>query len=121
MAELGDQSIPELLYKSHQVFMILLGSCWDHLFPYLLNEEICKIDSALTDKSLRSLYLHQVSKFYLANRILSTFELEWILKRGIDLTICRFDFEHDGKSQHRLNLTVTDINEMIACYLYRGI
>ena len=100
MDDLGDQRTPELLYKSHQVFMFLLGSCWDHLFPYLMNEDIGNIDSALTGKSLRRLYIHQVSKFYLVNGILSFAELEWILKRGIDLTICRLDFNRGdvGKS-----------------------
>ena len=100
MDELGDHLTPELLYKSRQVFMFLLGSCWDHLFPYLLNEEVCKVDSALTEKSLRRLYKYQASKFYLVNSVLSYVELEWILKRGIDLTICRLDFRDgdEGKS-----------------------
>ena len=74
--------------------MILLGSCGDRFFSYLLNEEVCKIDSALTEKILRPLHQHQACKFYLVNSILSSFELEWIIKRGIDLTICRLDFEH---------------------------
>lgn len=96
----------ELLYKSHQVFMILLGPCWDYLFPYLLNEDIGKIDSALNEKSLRRLYSYQASKFYLVNYILSIPELEWILKRGIDLTICRLDLGHERKSQHNMLLFI---------------
>ena len=88
----------QILFKSHQVFMILLGACWDYLFPYLMNEDICKLDSALTEKSLRRLYTYQASKFYLVSNVLSTHELEWILKRGIDLTVCRFHFRYEGKS-----------------------
>ena len=98
MDELGDQSTPELLYKSRQVFMFLLGSCWDHLYPYLLNEDISKIDSAITEKSLRRLYKYHACKFYLVNCILSYVELEWVLKRGIDLTVCRLDFR-DGEDE----------------------
>ena len=98
MAEIGVHSTPELFDKSRQVFMFLLGSCGDHLFSYLLIEEVCKLDSALTEKSLRPLYLYQASKFYLVNSILSSVELKWIIKRGIDLTVCRLHFEHGGKS-----------------------
>ena len=96
MDDLGDNSAAELLYKSHQVFTILIESCWDHFYPYLSNEDIGKLDSTLTEKSLRTLFLHQASKFYSVNSILSSFELEWIIKRGIHLTVCRLVFGYGG-------------------------
>ena len=73
-------------FKSQKVFNLLLEPCWDHLYPYLSNDDIGKIDSALTEKSLRELYFKQLSKFYSTNNIYSFGELLWILKRGIDLT-----------------------------------
>ena len=86
----------ENLLKSRLVFTLLLESCWDLFYPYLLNEDIGEIDSALTEKSLRELYLKLVSKFYLVNSIYSTGELEWIMKRGIELTICKLEFKKEG-------------------------
>ena len=88
--------IDESVSKSHKVFMMLLESCWDHFYPYLSNEDIGKIDSALTEKSLRETYIKQVSKFYRVNHILSPTELEWIMWRGIDLTVCRLGFDCEG-------------------------
>ena len=55
------------------------------------NDDICKIDSALTEKSLREIYFRQASKFYSINNIYSLVELELIMKRGIDLTTCRLE------------------------------
>ena len=83
--------------KGHQVFSLLLESCWDLFYPYLSNYDIGKIDSALTEKSFRELYLKQVNKFYVSNSICSVGELEWIMKRGIDLTICRLEFGYEEK------------------------
>lgn len=76
--------------------MLLLESAWEHFFVYLSNEEIGKIDSALTEKSLRGLYFKQVGKFYLIRSILSSAELEWILKREIDLVVCHLEFDSKG-------------------------
>ena len=83
------------LCKSRQVLFLLLEACWDLFYPYLLKENIGKVDIALTEKSLRKLYFNQVSKFYLFHGISSVEELEWIMKRGISLTKCKLDFEHD--------------------------
>ena len=52
------------------------------------NTALGKLDSALTDKSLRELYLSQVRKFYLIREITTILELEWIMKRGIALVKC---------------------------------
>ena len=96
MADLVELELVESYkYKCQQVFTLLLESFWDIFYPYLSNDDIGKIDSALTDKSLREIYIKQVSKFYLTNSIRSSSELEWIVDRKISLTICRFDFAHD--------------------------
>ena len=87
----------ESVLKSRQVFIVLLESCWDLFYPYLSNEDIGKIDSALTEKNLRELYIKQVRKFYLSYNIYSVDELEWIMKRGINLTVCRLEFTYQGK------------------------
>ena len=79
-----------------QVLSLLLESAWEHFYPYLSNDDIGKIDSALTDKSLRELYFKQVAKFYVGRSILSSAELEWILQRCIDLNVCRLEFDSDG-------------------------
>ena len=92
-----DSIIDDNLLKSRQVFTLLLESCWEHFYPYLSNEDIGKIDSALTEKSLREIYLKQVSKFYLTSNIYSVGELEWIMNWGIDLTLCRLDFNYKCK------------------------
>ena len=87
----------QLSVKSHQALTALFESCWDIFYPYLLNEDIGKLDSALTEKSLRKIYAKHLSKFYLINNIYSPSELEWIIKRGIDLTVCHLDFDEEGK------------------------
>ena len=58
------ENVDGSLSKSYKVFIALLESCWDHFYPYLSNEDIGKIDSALTEKSLREIYIKQVKKFY---------------------------------------------------------
>ena len=82
--------------KRHQVFTLLFDT-WDLFYPYLLKNEVIKFDTALAEKSLREIYFKQVSNFYLSNSIYSVDELEWIIKRGIDLTVCRLEFEQKGK------------------------
>ena len=79
-----------------QVLALLLESFWDHFFVYLSIEEIVKIDTALTEKSLRELYFRQVGKFYVDRSILAFAELSWILKRGINLTTCLLYFDSKG-------------------------
>ena len=93
MADLVEfESVETYKYKSQQVFTMLLESFWNLFYPCLSNNDIGKIDSALTEKSLREIYLKQLNKFYLLNNIFSPAELEWIMKRGIDLTKCRLEF-----------------------------
>ena len=84
--------------KSQQVLLLLMESCWDHFFLYLSNQDVGKLDTALTDKSLRKLYFTQLKKFYLLNSIYSPAELEWIMKRCIDLTNVYLDFGFQGKT-----------------------
>ena len=87
----------ESISKRHLVFTLLLESCWQHFYRYLSKNDVGRIDSALTEKSLRAIYLKQVRKFYLVNYIKSFDDLKWILRRGIDLTVCRLIFENKGK------------------------
>ena len=99
-ANLLDSIISENVSKSHQVFTLLLESFWDIFYPYLSNEDIGKIDSALTEKTLRELFIKQVRKFYLTSNIYSVDELEWIRRRGINLTFCRLEFTYQGNKIH---------------------
>lgn len=82
----------------------MLQTCWKLFFPYLSNLEIGKLDSALTDRNLRELYLDQVSDFYLSNEIYTEEELEWIIIRNISLTKCHlgFNVETTGKITNSL-------------------
>ena len=109
-----DSMIDENLSKGRQAFMVLLGPCWDLFYPYLSNEDIGKIDSVLTEKNLRELYFKQASKFYLTNSIYSVVELEWIIMRGIGLTVCRLAFWSKGelviKNFDRLIMSLIIIN-----------
>ena len=63
--------------------------CKDYLISYLNNSDIVRLDSAISDISLRKLFNKQVGLFYEKNDILSADELEWILRRNIPLTTCR--------------------------------
>lgn len=76
MADIGSIEGDRNASKGPQVLALLLESCLD-FFPCLSNDDICKIDSALTDKSLRELYFNQVRRFYLDRSILSSSELAW--------------------------------------------
>ena len=112
--------IDESVSKSQKVFIALLESCWDHFYPYLSNEDIGKIDSALTEKSLREIYIKQVSEFYRDNHISSPTELEWIMRRGIDLTVCRLDFDNKGITALS-NLQTTLVKHYLCVPSYRRI
>ena len=79
---------------SQSAFLLQLEFCWEHLFPYLSNNDICKLDSALTQKILRETYLKRLRKFYKISSIYSIQELEWIMKRGARLTVCRLEFDY---------------------------
>ena len=70
-----------------------MQNCWVDFFSYLSNQEIVKLDLALTDISLRKVFFNELSAFYLANKIYSLKELAWILARNIKLTKCHLDFE----------------------------
>ena len=85
-----------VINKSQQVLLLLLEACWDLFFPYLSQQDIGKLDTALTDKSLRKMYFTRLNKFCDTYSIDSPIELEWVMKRGIDLTICYLDFDCKG-------------------------
>ena len=108
--------------KNRQVLTLLWGTRWNILFPYLSNREIGKFDSALTEKSLRAIYFKKLSKFYLVNQISTVAELEWILKRGVDLTVCRLAFTyHDGNYNHIYLFIYLNLRVFIyTCYTYVG-
>ena len=84
----------------------ILQTCWKLFFPYLSNVEIGRLDSALSDRNLRKLYLDQVSDFYLTNPIYARAELDWIILRNIPLTICRLDFALDLEGILYINLII---------------
>ena len=63
--------------------------CRDYLTPYLNNNDIVRLDTAICNIALRKMFHRQVGLFYDKNEILSAEELEWILKRNIPLTTCR--------------------------------
>ena len=75
----------------------LLRNCWELFYPYLSNIEMGKLDSALTNFSLRKVYLSKAKDFYVVNKIYAKGELEWILARHISLTKCHLEFEIKGK------------------------
>ena len=93
MESSGDQVISDNINKSRQVFDSLFGPWWEHLYPYLSNKEIGKLELILAEKSLRNLHINIINCFYLVNTINSPSELEWIMKREIELTICQLDFD----------------------------
>ena len=93
MKDSEDRLLVESVHRSNQALIVLLECCWDLFFPYLCNADLGKLDSALTDKSLRELYFSQLNKFYLIREITSLLELEWIIKRGIVLVKCLLDFQ----------------------------
>ena len=72
----GDQVVLENMNKGRQVFDSLFGPWWEHLYPYLSNNEIGKLELILAEKSLQNLYLNIINSFYLANTINSPCELE---------------------------------------------
>ena len=91
----GDNRSNETVVRvSQSAFLLQLEFCWEHLFPYLSNNDICKLDSALTQKSLRETYLKRLRKFYKISSIYSIQELEWIMKRGARLAVCRLEFDY---------------------------
>lgn len=75
----------------------ILRNCWEDFFSYLSNQEIGKLDSAFTEVPLREVFLDKVSDFYLANKIYSHKELEWILARNVPLVKCHMAFSYWGK------------------------
>ena len=77
----------------------LLRNCWELFYHYLTNLEIGKLDSALTNFSLRIIFLSKVMDFYLVNKIYAKGEIEWILARHITLTKCHLEFEIKGNNK----------------------
>ena len=90
----NNQSNETVVRVSQSAFLLQLDFCWEHLFPYLSNNDICKLDSALTQKILRETYLKRLRKFYKIGSIYSIQELEWIMKRGARLAVCRLEFDY---------------------------
>ena len=93
MKERNNQSNEEVVQFSQSALLWLLESFWEPLFPYLCFNDICKLDIAVTEKSLREVYFSRLGKFYTTHSIYSANELEWILKRGVKLAVCRLEFD----------------------------
>ena len=87
-----NQSNEESIRFSQKFVFLQLESCWE----YLPKSDICKLDSALTEKDLREAYFSQLGTFYTINSISSIRELEWIMKRGVKLTVCRLQFAYSS-------------------------
>ena len=84
--------------KSYKVInLLLLESSYDLFSSYLTNRELGVLDNVISDINLRFVYLEQAARFYLYNKVQSLGELEWILKRNINITKCRLDFDCEGK------------------------
>ena len=100
MRERDNHSHEEGIQSTQSAFLLHLELCWDHLYPYLSNNDLCKLDSALTEKRLRRSYFRQLERFYTVNSIFSDHELEWIIKRDIRLTVCRLEFDYSNAIEH---------------------
>ena len=97
-----NQSNEESIRFSQKFVLLQLESCWE----YLPKSDICKLDSALTEKDLREAYFSQLGNFYTINSINSIHELEWILKRGVRLTVCRLQFDYNNAIEYGKQHTV---------------
>ena len=89
-----------MVRASQSALLWLLESFLEPLFPYLSINDICKLDIAVTEKSLREVYFSRLDKFYTTHSIYSAHELEWILKRGVKLTVCRLEFDYSNANVH---------------------
>ena len=87
---------PYITPNKSSILRYIFQCCWDVFLPYLSNLEIGKLDSILTDVSLRKLYLGLVEEFYLNNKIYDYTELNWLLTRNVSLTKCHLDFSFKG-------------------------
>ena len=94
MNKRNNQSNEEVVRVSQSALLWLLESFWELLFPYLSLNDICKLDIAVTEKSLREVYFSRLGTFYTTHSIYSANELEWILKRGVKLAVCRLEFDY---------------------------
>ena len=65
-------------------------------FSHFVNEEICKLDIALSELKLSKAFNKKVGIFYDNNSIFHRSELARIAKRNISLTKCRLDFKLSG-------------------------
>ena len=83
-------------HKSDPSALSFMLQTWKLFYPYLSNRDIGKLDSALTEISLRKMFLTKVSDFYLVNKIYSKKELDWILTRNILWTKCHLAFDCQG-------------------------
>lgn len=115
MESLSDSIASENVLNGQRIIILLLEFCWDLLFPYLYGADLANIDSALTEKSLRAIYFKQVDKFYLSRIIWSVCELEWIMRRGISLTVCRLNFRRDGEV---IQLIIIRLSIIVFAFIY---
>ena len=65
-------------------------------FLYFTNAELGKLDIAISEVSLRKIFIKRVGLYYNHNPIISRSEFDWILSRNISLTKCKFDFIFPG-------------------------
>ena len=73
-----------------------IHNCSKLFFPYLSNQDISKLDLALTDINLRKEFFKGVSEFYLVNNIYSIEELKWIVIKNVNMIKCHLDFDLIG-------------------------
>lgn len=91
-----------LSYKSslHYIFLQPDDSKFksDDFFSYLINEDICKLDIALSELKLRRAFHKKVGIFYDTNSIFCRSELARIIHRNVSLTKCNLDFTLSGRA-----------------------
>ena len=90
-----------LSYSSSLHYILLLPEdstfkCNDFL-SHFVNEDICKLDIALSEFKLRKSFNKKVGTFYDNNSILHRSELARIVKRNISLTKCKLGFKLTGR------------------------
>ena len=87
----------------------------DDFFSYFINEDICKLDIALSELKLRKAFNKKVGIFYDNNSILCRSELARIVYRNVSLTKCNLDFTLSGKA---LFTYIYDIFRPVCLQLY---
>ena len=86
---------------------------------YYTLQDIIKLDTAINNSKIRDVFIEILPTFYMAQEIKSNYEIKWLLKRKVSLTICKLFYSRSLGWLFYKYTSFIILNSYLCLYLHR--